>query len=96
MRNFWRIVSPLRGWHPKTADGVDYFPSSDEAASLSIVRKFSAEKTRKGAEERLGLLPPVQRIIARTVRHLQASSDAMLWFTVHFLRFLFTKLTNLS
>lgn len=29
---------------------------------LSIVRKFSAEKTRKEAEERLGLLPPVHRI----------------------------------
>lgn len=54
MRNFWRIVSPLRGWHPKTDGGVDYFPFPS-ARPLSIVRKFWVEKreTRGGG----GLLP---------------------------------------
>lgn len=91
MRNFWCIVSPLRGWHPKTAGAVDYFPSrrrSHPAVYCSQVLQDGKETGNENGEARDGKNGLLRRCIilrARTVqRHLRARRElrAMPWFTV--------------
>lgn len=100
MRNFWRIVSPLRGWHPKTAGGSRLFSILRRRPLRCLLFVSSASGTEGkryggGREEWRRMTTMVFYDGAscganRAPFSRQASSDVVI-YRVRFLRFLFTK-----